>query len=320
MNTILNEMTIKYWPNRQSISLNNAVVDLFIETEKKLTLKTNNQSQQYLYLDILNNITRTKILQSILSEFKELILDMIEINLSTRMLKKLNQKIVKIFIDRVLSKFFVQFKFNNTILNNNKLKYHYHNLTDYLLIYLIFGSSQIENDIFLFETLCTPYNHVKVLLENFIIHIGNIIIKQLIDNLNNSLNINKFLKKQNICNKLYTSNRSIILFLNNLKWQNLIQSYIYDIKSIYNERQKIWIISSEGIISKYIYLSKGQRIRSINQIKIIFLFWLELKDLLIPKTEKFFIQIAKYFLYCSINLFSNLILILIRIIVFYLNK
>nr|YP_010619778.1 hypothetical protein PNW48_pgp180 [Symphyocladia marchantioides]WAX03791.1 hypothetical protein [Symphyocladia marchantioides] len=314
------KMIIKYWPNRQSINLNNALVDLFIETEKKLALKTNNKSQEYLYLDILNNITRTKLLQSTLNEFKELILDMIEVNLDPKVLIKLNKQIVTIFINRVSSNFFLKFQFNCEMSNNNNLKYNYNNLTDYLLIYLIFGSSHIENDIFLFETMYTPYNHVKVLLENFIIQVGNIIIQQLIYNLNNSLNINKFLKKQNICNKLYTSNRSIILFLNNLKWQDLIQSYIYDIKSFYNERQKVWIISSEGIISKYIYLSKGKKVQSLNQIKITFLFWLEFKDLLIPKAEKFFIQIAKYFLYCSINLFSNLILILIRIIVFYLSK
>nr|YP_009399427.1 hypothetical protein [Dictyomenia sonderi]ARW69033.1 hypothetical protein [Dictyomenia sonderi] len=311
---------IKYWPNRQSISLNNAVVDLFIETEKKLALKTDNESQEYLYLDILNNINRIELLQSILNEFKELILDMIEINLNTKMLIKLNKKIVSIFINRVSNKFFVKFKFDHVKLNNITIQNSHNNLTDYLLIYLIFGSSYIEDDTFLFEKSYTPYNHVKVLLENFIIQIGNIIIKQLIFNLNHSLNINNFLKKQNICNKLYTSNRSIVLFLNNLKLQNLVQSYIYEIKSFYNERQKVWIISSEGIISKYIYLSKGKKIQSLNQIKILFLFWLEIKDLLIPKAEKFIIQIAKYFLYCSINLFSNLILILIRIIVFYLNK
>nr|YP_010618615.1 hypothetical protein PN024_pgp180 [Rhodomelopsis africana]WAX02628.1 hypothetical protein [Rhodomelopsis africana] len=314
------KIIVKYWPNQQSISLNNAVVDLFIETEKKLALNIDNQSQQYLYLDILNNITRTELLQSILNEFKELILDMIEINLDPTMLVKLNKKIIAIFIHRVSSNFFFKFKFDHKTFDNSKLKDYYSHLIDCLLTYLIFGSSYIENDIFLFETLYTPYNHVKVLLEDFIIQIGNIMMKQLICNLHNSLNINKFLKQQNICNKLYTSNRSIILFLNNLKWQNLVQSYIYDIKSFYNERQKVWIISSEGIISKYIYLSKDKKIQSLNQIKIIFIFWLEIKDLLIPKTEKFIIQIAKYFLYCSINLFSNLILILIRIIVFYLNK
>nr|YP_010851537.1 hypothetical protein Ycf55 [Echinothamnion hystrix]WGH14526.1 hypothetical protein Ycf55 [Echinothamnion hystrix] len=314
------KIEIQYWPNRPSINLNNAVVNLFIETEKKLMLRTNNRSHQYLYLDILNTITRNQLLKSILHQFKELILDIIEINLNNTMIIKLHKKIRVIFIDRVSNEFLIKLKCHYAIDNNNKFNDNNNNLTDYLLIYLIFGSSYIENNVFLFETLYTPYNHVKILLENFIIQIGNIIIKNLIYNLNNSPNINKFLKQQSVCNKLYTSNRSIILFLNNLKWQDLVQSYIYDIKSFYNERQKVWIISSEGMITKYIYLSKEKKIQSLNQIKIIFIFWLEMKDLLIPKAEKFIVQIAKYFLYCSINLFSNLILILIRIIVFYLSQ
>nr|YP_010850547.1 hypothetical protein Ycf55 [Lophurella hookeriana]WGH13339.1 hypothetical protein Ycf55 [Lophurella hookeriana] len=314
------KIKIKYWPNKPSINLNNAVVNLFIETEKKLMSKTNNKSHQYLYLDVLNTITRNQLLKSVLHEFKELILDIIEINLNNTMIIKLHKKIRALFIDRVSNIFLLKLKYNHNIDHHNKFSDNNNNLIDYLLIYLIFGSSYVENNVFLFATLYTPYNHVKTLLENFIIQIGNIIIKQLIYNLNNSPNINKFLKQQSICNKLYTSNRSIILFLNNLKWQDLIQSYVYDIKSFYNERQKVWIISSKGIITKYIYLSKEKKIQSLNQIKIIFIFWLETKDLIIPKTEKFIVQIAKYFLYCSINLFSNLILILIRIIVFYLNK
>nr|WGH12944.1 hypothetical protein Ycf55 [Echinothamnion sp.] len=314
------KIILKYWPNRPSINLNNTVVNLFIETEKKLMLKTNNKSNQYLYLDILNINTRNKLLQSILNEFKELVLDIIEINLNTQMIIKLNKRIGNIFIARVLKKFLLQFRYKYNVNNDYQFNDSYNNLIDYLLIYLIFGSSYIEDNIFLFETLYTPYNHVKILLENFIIQTGNITIKQLIYNLNNSPSINKFLKKHNICNKIYTSNRSIILFLNNLKWQNFIQSYIYDVKSFYNERQKIWVISSEGTTAKYIYISKERKIQSFNQTKVLFIFWLETKDLLIPKTEKFIIQIAKYFLYCSINLFSNLILILIRIIVFYLNK
>ena len=98
-----------------------------------------------------------------------------------------------------------------------------------------------------------------------------------------------------------------------------MKKYIYDIKSFYNERQQVWIISSGGILTKYIYISRTTKIKNLNQIKVIFILWLEIKDLIIPKTEKLIIQIFKYLLYCSINLFSNLILILIKIIVFYLK-
>nr|ARW60522.1 hypothetical protein [Polysiphonia sp.] len=316
-----NEITIKYWPNKQSIHLNNAIVELFIETEKKIILKTQNKSSEYLYLDILNIMSRTELLISILNQFKELILDIIEINLNHQKIKKLNKRISSIFINRVSKNFLFKLECNYIKYNKIKnLREKESNFIDYLLTYLIFGSSYIENNIFSFETQYTPYNHVRVLLENFIIQTGNLTMKKLIYNLQNSPNINKFLKQKNICNNLYTSNRSIILFLNNLKWQNFVYSYIYEMKSLYNERQKIWIISSKGIKTKYIYLSKEKRIKNLNQFKTIFILWLEIKDLLIPKTEKLILQIGKYCLYCSINLISNLILILIKIIVFYLKK
>nr|YP_009394878.1 hypothetical protein [Polysiphonia stricta]ARW63440.1 hypothetical protein [Polysiphonia stricta] len=311
---------IKYWPNQQSIHLNNAVVNLFVETEKKLVFKTYNNSNQYLYLDILSTITRTELLEHILSEFKKLVLDLIEINLQLNVLRQMSGKIEKIFINRTYKRFLFRFPYNELKLHRNINVYPDKNSSvEYLLIYFIFGSSYIDKTTFLFEPSYTPYNQVKVLLENFIIEIGNNITSEIINNLKNSTNINNFLRKGNICNKLYASNRSIILFVNNLKWQNFMKKYIYDIKSFYNERQQVWIISSGGILTKYIYISRTTKIKNLNQIKVIFILWLEIKDLIIPKTEKLIIQIFKYLLYCSINLFSNLILILIKIIVFYLK-
>nr|YP_009398168.1 hypothetical protein [Thaumatella adunca]ARW67354.1 hypothetical protein [Thaumatella adunca] len=310
---------IKYWPNQQSINLNNAIVDLFFSTEKKLRLKQNNISNQYLYIDILNNTSKNKLLKVILSEFKQLILDLVELNLNKNNLTKLNKKIWKIFISRVCKKFLLTLKsknINTTITLDND----YNQLIEYLLIYLTLGSSKIDNNIFLFEPTYTPYNHVQILFENFIIQISNIIMKKLVNNLNNSYNISNFLRTQKICNKLYTSNRSTVLFFNNLRWQNFIYSYIYEIKSLYNERQQVWLISKIGIVTKYIYFSKINKIKKFNQLNTIFILWLELKDIIIPKIERLIIQIAKYVLFCSINLFSNIILILIRIIVFYLNK
>nr|YP_009654291.1 hypothetical protein [Pleurostichidium falkenbergii]QCH39578.1 hypothetical protein [Pleurostichidium falkenbergii] len=314
-------ITLKYWPNETSIKLNNAVVDLFIETEKKLLLKTNNKSNQYLYLDILNINNKNRLLRVILNQFKELVLDIIEINLSSTKVMNFSKKIWEIFIERASKKFLLQLEpEKNIAINKNHLSDKNNNLIDHLLIYLVFGSKYIQDDIFMFDKLHTPYNHIKILLENFIIIAGDIIMEKIIQYLNDSTNINKFLKKNNLCNKLYISKRSTILFLNNLKWQNLIESQVYATKYFYNERQKVCIISSKGIIKKYIYVSENRRKFRLNRIKIVFLFWLEVKDLIIPKIEKFIVQVAKYFLYCSINLFSNLILILIRIIVFYLNK
>nr|YP_009396319.1 hypothetical protein [Polysiphonia scopulorum]ARW65505.1 hypothetical protein [Polysiphonia scopulorum] len=311
---------IKYWPNQQNIHLNNAIVELFFEIEKKLVLNNYNKSNQYLYLDILNTRTRTQLLQYVLSEFKTLVLDLIEINLKHETLNKFSNKIEKIFIYKTYEKFIKNF--NCTTLKHNKntiLDCENKSLIEYLLTYLIFGSCKINHKIFIFEPNYTPYHQVKILLEHFIIEIGNNITKVIINSLTNTHNINSFLKRSNICNKLYTSNRSIILFTNNLKWQAFIKSYIYEVKSLYNERQQIWIIGQEGILTKYIYISREKESKNLKNIKVIFILWLEIKDLFIPKIEKLIIQIFKYFLYCSINLFSNTIIILVKVMIFYLK-
>nr|YP_009394673.1 hypothetical protein [Polysiphonia elongata]ARW63235.1 hypothetical protein [Polysiphonia elongata] len=312
---------VKYWPTKQSIYLNNSIVDLFIETEKKFILVKYNKSNQYLYLDMLSTISRNKLFKYIINDFKKLILDLIELDLNVKKVISISNKIRNIFIGKVSQRFLYQLKYKKIEWENKKEYEHSCNdLLQYLLIYLIFGSSSIHQNTFTFPAIYTPYNHVKILLENFIIQIANNIIKEIIYNLNYSSNINIFLKNQNICNKLYSSNRSIILFLNNIKWQNFLQSYIYDVKCFYSERQQIWLLSSQGMITKYIHISNLEEIKKMNQLKTVFLFWLETKDLIIPKIEKLLVQIAKYFLYSSLNLLSNLFLIIIKILVFYLSK
>ena len=312
---------VKYWPTQPSIYLNNSIVDLFIETEKKFILVKYNRSNQYLYLDILSHTSRNKLFKYIINDFKKLVLDLIEINLQLNKVIEISDKVRNIFIENVSRRFSKEFK-NTKIIwkqrkNTNK---NYKDLMQDLLIYIIFGSSSIKQHTFIFPSLYTPYNHVKILLENFIIQMANNITREIIENLHYSCNINIFLKNQNICNKLYSSNRSIILFLNNIKWQNFLQSYIYEVKCLYSERQQIWLLSSQGIITKYIHVSNIEKIKKLNQSKTFFLVWLEIKDLTIPKIEKTLIQLAKYFLYSSLNLLSNLLLIIIKIVVFYLSK
>nr|QVQ56666.1 hypothetical protein [Erythrocystis saccata] len=310
---------VKYWPTQQSIYLNNSIVDLFIETEKKLILAKYNTSNQYLYLDMLSTISRNKLFKYILNDFKKLILDLIELNLNLDKIINISDKIRHILIEKVSRKFLYQLEYN-TIQWQNKYDKNHNDLIQYVLIYLIFGSSSINQNTFVFPPIYTPYNHVKILLENFIIQMTNNIIKYIIDNLSYSSHISFFLKNQNICNKLYSSNRSITLFLNNIKWQNFLQLYIYDIKCCYSERQQIWLLSSQGIITKYIQISNIEKIKTLSQLKTVFLFWLEIKDLIIPKIEKIIIQIAKYIVYSSLNLLSNIFLIIIKITIFYLSK
>nr|YP_010951662.1 Ycf55 [Laurencia elata]WMP12601.1 Ycf55 [Laurencia elata] len=310
---------IKYWPSQQSIKLNNAIVELFLVTEKKFAYNLINNTKYYLYIDILDNKNKCILFKIILSEFKNFVLNLIEINVSQKQLNYLNNKIFIIFIQTTLMKFKLNTRYQK---KNNKITIEFNNyfLVKELITYLIFGSAKININTFSFDPIYTPYKHVQILFENFIIQSANLIIKNIMGELGNSASIYTFLKEENKFNQLYTSNRSIILFLNNLKVQETINLYIYRTKSLYNEREQVWLISSRGIIAKYIPISNIEGLKTLNEVQAIFLFWLEIKDLMIPKLERVIIQIGKYIIYFIVNFLSNLILLLIRVVIFYLSK
>nr|YP_010937595.1 hypothetical protein Ycf55 [Palisada intermedia]WKW95658.1 hypothetical protein Ycf55 [Palisada intermedia] len=310
---------IKYWPIQQSIKLNNAIVELFLVTEKKFAYNLINNTKYYLYIDILDNKNKCILFKIILSEFKNLVLNLIEINVSQEQLKYLNNKIFIIFIQTTLMKFKLNTRYQKKN-NNISIEFNNYFLVKELITYLIFGSAKININTFSFDPIYTPYRHVQILFENFIIQSANLIIKNIMGKLGNSASIYTFLKEENKFNQLYTSNRSIILFLNNLKVQEAINFYIYRTKSLYNEREQVWLISSRGIVTKYIPISNIEELKTLNEIQAIFLFWLEIKDLMIPKLERVIIQIGKYIIYFIVNFLSNLILLLIRFVIFYLGK
>nr|WMP11747.1 Ycf55 [Laurencia australis]WMP11958.1 Ycf55 [Laurencia australis] len=310
---------IKYWPSQQSIKLNNAIVELFLVTEKKFAYNLINNTKYYLYIDILNNKNKRILFKIILREFKNLLLNLIEINVSQKQLNYLNNKIFIIFIQTTLMKFKPNIKYQKKS-KNITIEFNNYFLIKELITYLIFGSAKISTNTFSFDPIYTPYKHVQILFENFIVESANLIIKNIMEELGNSASIYTFLKEENKFNQLYTSNRSIILFLNNLKVQETINFYIYRTKSLYNEREQVWLISSKGIITKYIPISNIEGLKTLNEVQAIFLFWLEIKDLTIPKIERVIIQIGKYITYFIVNFLSNLIILLIRVIIFYLSK
>nr|YP_009397765.1 hypothetical protein [Sonderella linearis]ARW66951.1 hypothetical protein [Sonderella linearis] len=312
---------IQYWPNKQSIRLNNSIVDLFLSTQNKFIYNLSNKTNEYLYSDILNNIYKSKLFDIILDEFKELILDLIELNLDRTKLIKLSNDIINILVDKVFINF--SLNVNQNIISEykkNNFSTKYNILIKKLLIYLILGSSKIDNYLFSFDPIYTPYKHVQILFENFIIEISNLIIKILLNNMITLPEINTVFKHKYICNTFYLSNRSIIIFINNLKWQQILNLSISESKNIYNENYKVWLISSQGIISKKIHTSRTTDLKKIKIFQLIYLFSLEIKDIFIPRIEIFFIQIMKYTIYFAINLISNIIIIIIKIITFYLRK
>nr|QCI05977.1 hypothetical protein [Delesseria sanguinea] len=71
---------IKYWPNKQSVELNNSIVNLFYNIRKKFIYNLSNETEYYLYIDILNSTYKKKLFIIIIQELEKLILDIVELN------------------------------------------------------------------------------------------------------------------------------------------------------------------------------------------------------------------------------------------------
>lgn len=327
---------LKYWPNQQSLELNNAVIKLFYNTKIKINNNLSNQTNYYLYTDIINRLYKKKLFSLILQELEKLILDLVELNIKPETIKNLKHKILYDFIYITSKKFISKFNMEYTNYLVEKLEHksstylqsEYYKiigledniLIESLLIYLTFGCSYINNKIFMFNRLYTPEKHVQILFENFIIQIGNCTIHNITKNFSCSSDMIYFLKLNTICNSSYLSARSIALFFNNLNWQNYIYTYIYQPKLIYNAYYKVLIFSFKGIENKYIYTSRLNDLKKLSYIQILFLFILEIKDICIPKIEKFLVIIIKYVTYTFINLFSNFFILIIKAILFSVQK
>lgn len=321
---------ITYWPNKQSIELNNSIVTLFSETKNKLKYNLINRTKYYLYIDILNDQLKTKLLKIILKEFEKLILDIIELNINKNQLQKLNYKLLCDFIYKITNNFLsiLHYNININLKNEQYFKADYKKLIKIeheilfinLLQYLIFGSISIDKNFFNFNQFYTPYKHVQILFENYIIQISNLSMHYIFKKIKSLTKIIVFLKKYEICYNLYISNRSIALFFNNLQLQNLIYSYIYQTVAIYNSIYRVWLISSKGIITKEIYSIRLQNLNKLSNIQIFILFIIEIKDIVFPKIKKYIMIMIKYIIYIILNLFSNTTILITRLVSSYIQK
>lgn len=329
---------LKYWPNRQSLRLNNAVIELFYNTKIKIKNNLSNKTKSYLYTDIINHSCKKKLFLIIIKELEKLILDIIELNITPKNIGKLKYKILYDFIYKTSKEFILQcnIKYKTylaKILDNSSIKYfnfrsEYYKiieledfiLIENLLIYLTFGCSHISNKKFLFNKLYTPQKHVQILFENFIIQISNCIIYNITKNFSSLSDMIYFFKLNTMCNSSYLSTRSIALFFNNLNWQNYIYTYISQPKLIYSAYYQVSIFNIKGIENQYIYTSRMHNLQKLSNLQILFLFILEIKDICIPKIEKFLVIIIKYITYTFVSLFSNFFILIIKAILFSVQK
>lgn len=317
----------QYWPYEQSEDLNNEVAFLFTSTKKKLYHNLSNITSKYLYLDILDNKNKCIFFLTTLEEIEQLLLEIIDCNITYKDLTKMNYQLLCNLMQKTTKKIF--YKFNNTnkiviknINNYNKeiLQFDHQLLLGNLLIYLLFGSKKINSYLFEFNNKYTPKAYISILLENCIIQISNLLIKFLFDEMKSLPELLVLLNQFNVCDQNYISIRTLISIKNNIIWQDLINKYINIPKVIYNSRYSVWLISSNGLINKYIYTSRLADIKKLNKSQLLFLLIIEIQDLFIPKIEQIIIVLGKIILYIFINIIINSTIFLIKIILNYFNN
>ena len=312
---------IIYWPHKQGVNLNSEVANLFFYTRQKFSNNLINHTSYNLYIYILDNSVRGQLFSIVLTELEILILDIVELDLSIQNIKLLNCKILYDLVQQSLKHFLlklddsadiaVKYKSRNyldLILSDHKIT------LEYLLIYVIFGSSFISKQSFVFDELYTPREHVAVLLENLVIQISDLVVFTIFDNMQSLAKISSFIQKNSLCNTSYLSIRSLALFRNNLVIQKIIYLYIQKPKEIYSSRYKIWLISNKGLVCKYISVLRLEDLSKLSNIQLILVLFIEIQDILIPQIEKLLLIFSKVILYIFINFLGNSIIFCIRTI------
>lgn len=303
---------ITYWPNKRSIELNLAVSNLFANTHQKFSFKFFNKTKSHLPTDIFEECTKKQLLLEILIQFETLVIDIVELNLSLKELKQASNQILLHLISITARNLIYKLKiqpinfFINFHLNYNKLFFYEHSLTSHVLLaYLIFGTEGITRQLFPFDNQKTPVYHIKALFENSIIQIANIIAFNLLENSNSIKKVYSLICDKNLMHYSYQSIRKLSNFKNNLNSYNLINFYIDYPQNIYCGKYKIWLLSSKGIIFKYVYLNRFYNYLKLSNYQLISIIYLEMQDFIIPRINFFIALIGKLVIYVFVEIISK---------------
>nr|YP_009313420.1 Hypothetical protein ycf55 [Galaxaura rugosa]SCW21674.1 Hypothetical protein ycf55 [Galaxaura rugosa] len=314
---------IRYWPDKQGIDLNIQISNLFKKIYLKLNFNLYNTTSHLLSIDIVNSYFKKELFQIILLELEILILDVIELDININDIYALNQKILidlisksliscqQIFKIQVTEFYNVNNKFSS-IISSRRIRLEHRLLLQNLLVYLVFGSSADTTNLYLFPDSRIPSKHVEILLDNVVIQLGDIIFYELMACNKSTLQLFDFLKGHNICRTTYISARSIATFKNNLLWYNYITYYFKQPRVIYNNRYQVWIFSSKGLNSQYIYASREQDIKLLSHLQFIIIVLLELQDFVTPKLQNILILLSKVCVYIIRYLISNSLKVLLK--------
>nr|YP_010903991.1 hypothetical protein REQ00_pgp183 [Caulacanthus ustulatus]WCH57242.1 hypothetical protein [Caulacanthus ustulatus] len=316
---------IKYWPKYQGVELNKQVASLFYSTRRKFSNNLFNQTSSVLHIDLLDFKNKKSLFLAVLIELEILVLDIVELGLNVDNISLLNYKILHDLIQKSLTRFLFKVKHEDFEVKKYNSFYsqvliiEHRLLLEYVLVYLIYGTSKVKKNIFLFNMNNTPRNYISILFENLVIQVSEIVVSTHLQNTGSATSINSLLYDYSLCNKVYISLRSLALFRNTLILQNFVHLYFFQPKSIYSSRYKVWLISSRGLVTKYIFVCRSDNISNLSKVQLVILFFIEVQDIIIPKVEKFLLVFSKIFLHVLINILGNSAIFCIRFISFGIN-
>ena len=295
---------IKYWPVKQSIELNLAVSNLFAQTYEKFSCKLYHESHSYIPINIFSQNTKKQLALVIITELEALLLDIIELNLNIKEVKRISShmllNLINIIVKKMLGKLEINVEYHdiNFQFNYNKLFFQEHIYTIYILLaYLVFGSEKINNNTFSMCSNKIPFHHIKALLENAVIQTSGIIGFNLLEAGKLQTNIFFSIYHENILNYVSQPIRQLSNFKNNLISQSFINLYIYYPQNIYRGRYYIWVLSSRRIISQSIRLNQVSSYLKLSNYQLNSIIYLEVQDFLVPRINSTIIFIGKLLVY-----------------------
>lgn len=303
---------ITYWPSKQSINLNAAVSNIFTQTYQKLLLDLCNKTNRCTPLDVFNKYIKRQILLELLIELEILVVDIIELNISIHELKQLNNQVLLYLINTTgkrLLDFLESHEANFSLsfrLQYNRLFFHEHsNGASIVLTYLIFGSENVSEDVFPFKNNKTPVYHVKALFENMLMQISNTVAFNLLENSRSITRIDSLIRHKGAIYYRHQSIRAMSNFKNSLISNNLINFYIYYPQNVYCGKYTVHLLSTKGIIRRYIYFNRSYEYIKLSNSQLVSVTYLEIKDFIAPRLNQFIALIGKLMIYVFAEIISR---------------
>lgn len=310
-----------YWPEKQSLKLNLAVANLFIQIYQNLSYPVSNKTNNLLAIDLLDPYIQQYLLTEILIELEILILDITEANMSIYYFNIFKKQIIDDLLERIKYKFFL--KFTNISKQNLIAKpYKYINISNdtkltlsILLTYLIYGSSYLKKQFFLFFNSSTPVYHVKLLFEHIIIDIGNTITLQIIKYQPSIYDLYNFLIHNHLANIKYSSLRSLTNFQNSLGSNTYLYKQIEYPAQIYNCICKIYFLEQGTVFNRNIYLYRACQYKEISNLQIVVILLLELQDFILPKINYLITLLGKFIIFIIYNIIHKSIIYITNVLI-----